>query len=476
MMTTPVSQPDLARCLFRGFSRCCCASCCNAWWQCLGMCAIAQEDRELERFLQRQQQQQSPTTTNSQLPVLPALQMDFVSFERWDDYYPKIEQLQRTQNRSIIEHGKALSRLSQRILWRYYVLIVALQAFLYGAVSQSLAHVVILLGVHAQGLLLLYLVYWRWHCLDLSLDAVIKFVASGAVLGFSTGLIIEGIEMVVMGIVFYIALIFQASEEAQDQGTTIDQLFDKQHAAETFQEIVKDHLGFYAAFMFIFAFFTAALTEEICKYFSYWMVETPDEQHDKTNHRRRAAQITIGMIAASIGFATRENVSYVMGQQSTSDEIWVLVLRSLLPIHPICAALQSIGIVRRDIEEDSRFQLGRSLLPAILLHGLYDFSIFLDGLVEFTEEDPVDLDSGGADTDENQLTFSNVSPQLLMGLVFVAAGLGYYFVEARNQRHRLEAMVAAAASVDDEEIQLQDLPQQHDVNGIAPEPNDFTIT
>ena len=43
--------------------------------------------------------------------------------------------------------------------------------------------------------------------------------------------------------------------------------------------------------------------------------------------------------------------------------------------------MQSVGVIRRDIEGDASYGLGRILLPAFLYHGSFDFLLmFLTGL------------------------------------------------------------------------------------------------
>ena len=88
----------------------------------------------------------------------------------------------------------------------------------------------------------------------------------------------------------------------------------------------------------------------------------------------------------------------------------------IFPLHPICAAIQSIGVVRRDVENDSRCKLGRGiLLPSILLHGSFDWILF-----------------------EGDLMGAEIASLLLAVLIF-CLGIMYYFWEAKEQRRRLKA-------------------------------------
>jgi hypothetical protein len=87
----------------------------------------------------------------------------------------------------------------------------------------------------------------------------------------------------------------------------------------------------------------------------------------------------------------------------------------LFPIHPICAAIQSIGVIRRDLEKDSHCHLGVGiLLPAILVHGGFDWFL-LEG------------------------DFLNIErPAVLVSICVVIAGLVYYYVKSKEQGVRLQ--------------------------------------
>jgi hypothetical protein len=128
-------------------------------------------------------------------------------------------------------------------------------------------------------------------------------------------------------------------------------------------------------------------------------------------------------------------------------------MRSMLPVHPVAAAIQSIGIIRRDIEGEG--DLGRALLPAILLHGVFDFVIMTMGVIATMNQTPPD------DTEENDgygddsTNDANNPPEadtpaepdlgtilltLLVAFGIMLVGVFYYIVEAKKQRERLYAL------------------------------------
>lgn len=120
----------------------------------------------------------------------------------------------------------------------------------------------------------------------------------------------------------------------------------------------------------------------------------------------------------------------------------MLLARAALPVHAVCAAIQSIGIVRRDVEQDASHGLGRSILPAIIIHGLFDFCIL--ALAFFLcIESPVN--SGQQLQD---LEMKKVLQQLYgftVGAVITFFALVYYFIQAYKQRHRLNALEMTTA-------------------------------
>jgi hypothetical protein len=117
-------------------------------------------------------------------------------------------------------------------------------------------------------------------------------------------------------------------------------------------------------------------------------------------------------------------------------EIYVLLARALFPIHPIAAALQSIGVTKREVEKrPSRF--GRILLPAILFHGTYDFLLlWIDFLASLKRSDGYSGNSDEAlEVGPNAVIFSYLTSTLIMG-----AALYWFYRESNKQRARLREL------------------------------------
>jgi PrsW family intramembrane metalloprotease len=257
-----------------------------------------------------------------------------------------------------------------------------------------------------------------------------------------------------------------------------------------------EHPVFYTFYLLFACFFLAAFVEEVCKYFGYRMIEHPDfmtkQELDESMHvvhgerdttyqdtqgsddehlyyeeqgranmqqrrqdklqRRRQEQlkndfskqgqsmqahggaITLAMICVAMGFTCCENLVYIFIYSGSSFymELFVLLCRAMFPVHPIAAAIQSIGVVKRDLENSKDSRLGRGiLLPAVLFHGSYDFLIlWIDFLVQ----------RKGNYTDDDEKIAVAEACSYLASLAIMAGAVVYYVVLARRQRDRLHAL------------------------------------
>jgi hypothetical protein len=221
-----------------------------------------------------------------------------------------------------------------------------------------------------------------------------------------------------------------------------------------------DHPIVFTLYLMVTSFILAAMVEEICKYFGFRMVDHPDfltrdqveeamryQEDDgiqavvssfpdqNRTFKSRGAAITVSMVAVGIGFACCENLVYIFiyGKATVSTEVFILLARSLFPIHPIAAALQSIGVCKRDLENNPKTRLGRIIAPAVLFHGLYDFSVMWLYYIGNRQGNYVDEDDGiSFTTEEGVEKISGIVSTLI--LVF---GWCYYIRESRKQRQRL---------------------------------------
>ena len=151
------------------------------------------------------------------------------------------------------------------------------------------------------------------------------------------------------------------------------------------------------------------------------------------------------MVSVALGFACCENLLYVFvySPPSIGIEISTLLARSFFPVHPLCAAIQSLGVCRRDLEGDRKYGLGRIILPAILLHGTFDFVLMLAAFLEQVKniKEGSDDDSTATSTENDEsVDLASQLPALIAGLVLVVFGFVYFVVQSRAQTRRLVAM------------------------------------
>mmetsp|Transcript_4793 Transcript_4793/g.6716 ORF Transcript_4793/g.6716 Transcript_4793/m.6716 type:complete len:861 (+) Transcript_4793:508-3090(+) len=160
----------------------------------------------------------------------------------------------------------------------------------------------------------------------------------------------------------------------------------------------------------------------------------------KRTYQSKAGAITVAMVAVSLGFQCCENLIYIFvyNNKDLVTEVAVLISRSLFPIHPLCAAIQSIGVIRQKLERDQSIGIGRILFPALMLHGTYDFTIMvLSFLSQLANDDGNDDDEVNGDS-KLALVYATIG--LFSSCGFVIAGVFYYVVESGKQLSRLESI------------------------------------
>lgn len=276
-------------------------ACCGMWCQCCSACAIAQEEREIERL-----------TGN----VEP--KMDYITFEPFAEYFPAIQHLNENQISSFKEHARAISKLSVKLLKSVAAVLAILGLFALSDIDKNFtfANMIVLLLTLFQAFFLEYLVWWRWNRFDISFDSVIKFFACGFLLTTPTAMIFELIVSIVAGLFSMIAMIFILVEDSD----LLDKLqTDPKHAMK---DLAVGHPVLFIFTRFLNAFVIAALCEEMIKYFGYWMVVTPDllpqkrsndssdENEENTPNaksvRSTGSGITVAMCSVALGFACCE--------------------------------------------------------------------------------------------------------------------------------------------------------------------------
>ena len=412
-------KPHHEDCIGRGFNRLlglCCGFFCKCWCQCLSICALAQEAREMRLLV--------PTRFQ---------RVDFITHQPFHEYQKKANDLRRglmgmtLKKSGIMPHFSALSRLSRYILILSISLtsIIVATLFLNPRASFSWPDIIILSATFLQSFLVLWIVHWIFHKSDLSLDAVVKFFTAGFVIAVPSAFFFEG---VLVNITIATAVL----------GYSMGQLV----GGESFVEWISQHYQLlWILVEIVNAYIVATVTEELCKYYTFRCVEHPDlifltglvstthderaleggvvkypfsshqvqrtnaknpydddashysrsshrskasdknsrvdtedddafceDDQDVRTHRQKAAAVTTAMISVAVGLACAENFLYVFllggtGAGVNSDEgesamdgyvqEWiVLFFRSIFPVHALAAAMQSVNMIRKFVETE----------------------------------------------------------------------------------------------------------------------------
>jgi hypothetical protein len=496
-------KPHNEDCIGRGFNcllGLCCGFVCKCWFQCLSICALAQEAREMRLLV--------PTRFQ---------RVDYITHQPFHEYQKEVNDLRRgwmgkTRKKSgIMPHFNALSRLSRHILVLSVSLIsiIAATLFFNPLASFSWPDVIILSATFLQSFLVLWIIHWIFHKSDLSLDAVIKFFAAGFVIAVPSAFFFEGL---LVNITLTTAIL--AYGLGQFMG------------GDTFVEWISQHYRLLWIVVEIFnAYIVATVTEELCKYYTFRCVEHPDlifltglvsttqderameggvvkypfsshqvqrtnsmnpydddashysrsshrskgsgknanldpeedesfeDDQDVRTHRQKAAAVTTAMISVAVGLACAENFLYVFllgGTGAGSDDEsamdgylqeWiVLFFRSIFPVHALAAAMQSINMIRKFVETEHvnghRIGVGRIILPAVIMHGTFD--AILLGINVFIETSWDDYMEANGNGEDNTMPYNAFIVNLVawLSITFVMLA-GFVWYFKENRRQRL---------------------------------------
>jgi hypothetical protein len=229
----------------------CCGMACKCWFQCLSVCALAQEAREIRLLLPPRYQR-----------------VDYITHQPFHEYQKAVNDLRRgwlgkTRGKGgIMPHFNALSRLARYILALFTFSLVAITAtLLFNPMAAfSWQDAVVLAATFLQSFLVLFIVHWIFHKSDLSLDAVIKFFAAGFLIAVPTAFFFEGL---LVNVILIGAWSMYELSAAIAGDVFIDWVFDHWRLIWILGELVN-------------AYIVAAVTEEVCKYYTFRCVEHPD--------------------------------------------------------------------------------------------------------------------------------------------------------------------------------------------------------
>jgi len=331
----------------------CCEFLCKRWVQCCGICSLAQEGREIRNIVM-----------NGEL--------DYLTFESYKKYSDKWIEIKNINDFNMLHHFRIISCLSKNLLKLAGFVILCVVVFSFLGTNFRPANVIVFLATILQACLLLFLIHWNYHKYDLSIDALIKYFASGFLFSTSTAVIFE---LIFKGIIqnFLSFLLFLYDNDKENYIILQDIMYYR----DKYPSVI-------LLYLFFIAFGSAAFVEEICKYYGYKMIEHPDFLTSRCTHyfneetttvsnnidritssisesvqedtqpsttttshvtlESKGWAITLAMVSTAIGFACCENLMYIFSYSREIDDEnilknqWITLLgRSLFPVHPICA-------------------------------------------------------------------------------------------------------------------------------------------
>ncbi|KAL7444710.1 hypothetical protein ACHAXM_010918 [Skeletonema potamos] len=477
------------------FFNCCCGALCKCWCQAFSICALAQEARE------------------TRLLVPPRMQrVDLITHQPFYEYAKDVNNVRRRYmehaSRSWMQHYAALSHLSRYILVGFVVVtaLVVLTMLLHPSSWFTWADALVLIATFTQSFLVLMVVFGIFHRSDLSFDAVVKFFAVGFCICVPVGVVFEGLLMNGLMTLLYLCYYIFSFILGQNFDNWVQdnkyifwlgaELFGAYFVAALVEELCK-YYGFrfveHPDLIFLTGLDRSAeqaktaggvnaykfdsqlvsefsrsqeLNDEIPISRSRSKIGSArnrlydDEEYDEPELRtvrQQAAAITTGMISVAVGLACAENFMYVFflgGSRGNSGAIWqelmILLFRSIFPIHALAAAMQSINMIRKFIEEpQNHLGVGRIIFPAIILHGTFDAILMC--ITTYIEQKTDEFyANGGNDADGpafNALVVNIIAWVSILGLI--TFGFGWYMLQNRRQMKRLALIEIGLNSIDD---------------------------
>lgn len=469
---------------------CCCGKICHCWCQLFSMCALAQEARETRLLLPPSMQR-----------------IDWITHQPFNEYAKDVNNVRRRfmdrANRTWIQHWAAFSRLSRYILLGFVLCtaLVIMTMLVHPNGGFSWGDALVLIATYSQSFLVLFVVFGIFHRSDLSFDAVVKFFAVGFCICVPVGFALEGVIMnglfSLIYIVYYVFLgiggeSFEYWVASNYRWLSIlGELINAYFVAALVEELCK-YYGFrfleHPDLLFLTGLdrtasqakssggldsymFDSQLVSDFSK-----SCEDDGESVDSRGRKKRssrklrnklnyeeeevepdirtlqqqAAAITTGMISVAVGLACAENFLYVFflggtggNMNKIGDELTILLFRSIFPVHALSAAMQSINMIRKFIEEKhggtKNMGVGRIILPAVMLHGTFDAILMcINAYIEASWE--YYYENGGGGDNEDEVPYDVLFANLVCALgIFGVMGLsfGWYSYQNKLQMKRL---------------------------------------
>lgn len=175
--------------------------------------------------------------------------------------------------------------------------------------------------------------------------------------------------------------------------------------------------------------------------------DTGNDEEEVRSVRQRAAAVTTAMIGTAVGLACAENFLYVFmfgGANSGTEEMAILIFRSIFPVHALAAAMQSIGVIRKFLEgpgdrDAGRLGVGKIIFPAVLLHGTFDailmsINVYIESSWDFYKRE------NNGEVADGFVPYNSFVVNLVVWIAICATmvvAVVWYIVKNREQKKRL---------------------------------------
>ena len=123
--------------------------------------------------------------------------------------------------------------------------------------------------------------------------------------------------------------------------------------------------------LFLYVFFGIALIEEGVKYFFLRRyLYTKEEFNEPMDGIVYAVMI-------SLGFATIENIGYVLNHPGQETQIAIMRMFTAIPLHAVCGIILGYFVGLAKFSDNKTSLLYKGLFLATLVHTIYNYFIFL---------------------------------------------------------------------------------------------------
>jgi len=82
-------------------------------------------------------------------------------------------------------------------------------------------------------------------------------------------------------------------------------------------------------------------------------------------------------VMISMGFALVENIGYVYGHQGIEIQVAIVRMFTAIPLHAVCGVIMGYYVGMAKFNANKKFLLAKGLGMATLIHGVYDYFLFL---------------------------------------------------------------------------------------------------